>query len=450
MNKTKYMQTDSRWGGLGYPRSPYYLRNCGCGEVAICNCIIEMSKYRNYTPATIQPYCKQYAAPNGDGTYWSGIPAMMKYYGMTEVQEHATMASLWKELTKGDRVCILLMGSRPGGSKGVHWTSGGHYIAGVAYKKSGSEHMLYIKDSYSNASNRNGWLGYSTHLKNDVVKVWSGKLAVAEKTASYTPKTAYKGTLPTKTLKKGDKGTQVKYLKDFLKWRFNYKFSNDVFGAGTEKAVRNFQKKYAKEYGLAVDGIFGLRSREVAQKIVDKYDKKYGESAQDKMLAWAKKIAGEKYHYVKWKEGVAKTHTCPICTGRKYDDYFGWNCIGFAWASWHHGAGLASKCSCAVFTDYHYNQLLKLGYTDASKLARQRIGLDDVYLMRSYTSLSLDQLKAGDIIAYFNNSGYIHTALYIGNGLIADCTSGRADGIKYGVSSYSNYKIKLAFRYTGK
>ena len=70
--------------------------------------------------------------------------------------------------------------------------------------------------------------------------------------------------------------------------------------------------------------------------------------------------------------------------------------------------------------------------------------------MRSYTSLSFSQLKAGDIIAYFNGNGYIHTALYIGNGQIADCTSSRADGIKYGVSSYSNYKIKLAFRYTGK
>ena len=114
------------------------------------------------------------------------------------------------------------------------------------------------------------------------------------------------------------------------------------------------------------------------------------------------------------------------------------------------GAGLPSRCSCSVFTDYHYNQLLKLGYTDASKLARQRIGLDDVYLMRSYTSLSFDQLKPGDIIAYFNKNGYVHTALYIGNGQIADCTSGRSDGIKYGVNSYSNYKIKLAFRYTGK
>ena len=171
---------------------------------------------------------------------------------------------------------------------------------------------------------------------------------------------------------------------------------------------------------------------------------------QDKMLAWAKKIAADKYHYVYWKENVAKTHTCPICNGRKYDDSYGGNCIWFAWASWHHGGGLASKCNCFVFTDYHYNQLLKLSTAEALKLAKSRIGLNDIQLLRSSSGLSLSQLKAGDVIAYFDGSGYVHTALYIGNGQIADCTSGRSDTIKYGVPSYSNWKIKLAFRYIGK
>ena len=451
MNTTKYMQTDSRWGGLGYPRAPYYIRNCGCGECAICNCIIEMSKYKNQTPATIQPYCKQFADPDGNGTFWSGIPEMMKHYGMTEVKEHGTMQQLWTELAKGDRVAIFLMGSKPGGNRRVHWTSSGHFVCGVDYRfdKNTGKHWLYIKDSYSNSSLRNGFLTYEDNMKNDVIKVWSGKLNI-RKTEAYVPKTAYKGKLPTKTVKRGDRGTQVKYLKDFLKWRFNYKFGNDVFGAGTEKAVRNFQRKYAKEYGLAVDGIFGPACLKVAKKIVDKYEKKYGETPQDKMCNWAKKIAGEKYHYVTWVESIPKTHTCPICTGRKYDDYYGWNCIGYSWAAWRHGAGLNSSCSCAVFTDYHYNQLTKMSYDDASAMARQRIGLNDVYLLRDPNGLSLSQLKKGDVIAYFTGSGYIHTALYIGNGLIADCTSGRSDGIKYGVSSYSNYKIKLAFRYTGK
>ena len=319
-------------------------------------------------------------------------------------------------------------------------------------KRNGIKKLNYTGDMSGNLC-MHRWVASTScpgpYLATQFKKIASGvnKKLTAD---AYAPKTAYKGKLPTKTVKHGDRGTQVKYLKDFLKWRFNYKFGNDVFGAGTEKAVRNFQRKYAKQYGLAVDGIFGPACLKVAKKIVDKYEKKYGETRQDKMCNWAKKIAGEKYHYVTWVESIPKTHTCPICTGRKYDDYYGWNCIGFAWASWHHGAGLPSSCSCAVFTDYHYNQLTRLPYDEASAMARARIGLNAVYLLRDPNGLSLSQLKKGDVIAYFTGSGYIHTALYIGNGLIADCTSGRADGIKYGVSSYSNYKIKLAFRYTGK
>ena len=232
----------------------------------------------------------------------------------------------------------------------------------------------------------------------------------------------------------------VKYLQKWLAID-----QDGIMGQGTVKALQ-------KKLGISVDGIFGTNSMKAWQKYLNEHKKATypKETKQDKMLAWAKKIAGEKYHYVEWKENVAKTHTCPVCTGRKYDDYYGWNCIGFAWACWHNGAGLASKCNCYVFTDYHYNQLTRLPYDDASAMARARIGLNDVYLMRDPNGLSLSQLKKGDVIAYFTNSGYVHTALYIGNGQIADCTSGRADEIKYGVNSYTNYKIKLAFRYTGK
>ena len=200
-----------------------------------------------------------------------------------------------------------------------------------------------------------------------------------------------------------------------------------------------------------VDGISGNVDMNKCYIAAKEYGPPKTKTPQDKMLAWAKKIADKtKYHYVRWIEGVAKTHTCPICEGRKYDDAYGGNCIWFGWASWHHGAGLPCKCSCYVFTDYHYNQLLKLSYDDASAMARQRIGLNDVYLMRDPNGLSLSQLKPGDVIAYFDGSEYVHTALYIGDGKIADCTSSRSDGIKYGVPSYTCWKIKLAFRYTGK
>ena len=177
MNSTNYKQYDTRWGGLVYPKKPWYIKGCGCGEVAICNTIIEMANYQSQTPATIQPYCKQYADPNGNGTFHYGIPAMMKHYGMTEVKEHDTMPQLFAEMSKGNRVAILLMGSRPGGSKKIRWTSSGHFIAATGYKKSGSHDMLYIKDSNSSTSARNGWLSYQESIKGDCLKCWSGKLS---------------------------------------------------------------------------------------------------------------------------------------------------------------------------------------------------------------------------------------------------------------------------------
>ena len=176
MNKTNYKQYDTRWAKLGYPRSPYFIRDCGCGEVAICNCIIEMQKYAKETPKTIQPYCKQYAEPHGNGTYFSGIPKMMEHYGLTEVKEHQTMDSLWKELKKGDRVAIYLMGSRKGGSKGVHWTSSAHFVCSTGYKVKDGKHYVYVKDSYSTSEQRNGWISYEGNMRNDVSRVWSGKL----------------------------------------------------------------------------------------------------------------------------------------------------------------------------------------------------------------------------------------------------------------------------------
>lgn len=354
MSKTNFKQYDTRWAKLGYPKAPHYIKDCGCGEVSIANCITESSKYASQTPKTIQPYCKQYAAPNGDGTYWSGIPAMMKHYGMTNVKEHADMASLWKELAKGGRVAIYLMGTKPGGYKNVHWTSCGHFISSTDYKydPETGKHKVYLKDSNSTADLRNGWHSYEAVLKNDVVKVWSGKLPV---------------------------------------------------------------------------------------------------TAMDKACAWAKKIAdGGKYKYKKYT-GETKTHQCPIChdlTGK----YKGWNCIGFAFASWHHGGKIPCKCSCDVINNGTWETLRKKASKDGSKIAQQKLGIDDVKVIRvkGGKKIPLSHLKKGDIIAYFNGNTYVHTALYLGDGKIADCTQHRNPQIKCGAKSYTTMTIKCALRYTGK
>lgn len=174
MNTTNYKQYDTRWAKLPYKDNPDNIGNNGCGEVAVCNSIIEMTSQMNQTPATMQPYCRQYACH--DGTYWSGIPAMLKHYGCTEVMEHQNMASLWNELAKGNRVAIYMMNNRPAGYKGIHWTSGGHFICSTAYKYENGEHCVYVKDSNSSSNERNGWMSYESSLRGDVSACWSGKL----------------------------------------------------------------------------------------------------------------------------------------------------------------------------------------------------------------------------------------------------------------------------------
>ena len=174
MNTTNYKQYDTRWAKLPYRYNPDNIGNNGCGEVSVCNSIIEMVSQMNQTPATMVDYCRQFAC--SDGTYHSGIPKMLEHYGCTEVMEHPHFASLWRELEKGNRIAIYLMDSTPAGSKGVHWTSGGHFVASVAYKCENGQHWVYMKDSNSISELRNGWITYEGNIRGACPKVWSGKL----------------------------------------------------------------------------------------------------------------------------------------------------------------------------------------------------------------------------------------------------------------------------------
>ena len=350
MRMSNYKQYNTKWAKLPYPTAPHYIKECGCGEVAIANAINASYKNKGETPKSILPYCKQFAAPNGDGTYWSAPPTMMKHYGMTEVKEHADMASLWKELAKGDRVAIYLMSNRLAGSNGVKWTGSKHFVCSTNYRKNDSKHEVYMKDSNTTSELRNGWISYEDNMRNAVFKVWSGKLPIAP---------------------------------------------------------------------------------------------------QDKMCSWAKKIAEENYHYVNYSTGK-KAHECPICHDHPKGKYYGWNCIGFAFATWRHGAKIKCRCSCDAMTDQLYEKALKASKEQRLKIVQDRLGIKDIKVLKSGSGIDTSKLKMGDIVVYFNGNNYVHTALWVGNGKIADCTSSRKDGIKYGVKSYTKWKIKLAIRYTGK
>lgn len=260
MAMSNWKQYNTRWASLGYPKKPWFIRNCGCGEVAICNALNKSFRYRHKTPKDIQPYCKQYAAPNGDGTYFAGIPKMLEHYGFTEIKEHTSMSTLWKELEKGGRVAIYLMGSNPAGTRGVHWTSSAHFVCSTNYKNEDG-HMVYMKDSNSTSALRNGWMSYKENLAGDVSKVWSAKcpnLTNREKLAKYGWKFAYhsntaEAKYPSGSPKPAYKTALDKYFGKVRKWHKSARVgaSCDVFiatcirAAGIDKnAPRGLGRSY--------------------------------------------------------------------------------------------------------------------------------------------------------------------------------------------------------------
>ena len=173
------------------------------------------------------------------------------------------------------------------------------------------------------------------------------------------------------------------------------------------------------------------------------------------MKVWAKKIASEKYHYVTWKNNVTATHTCPICKDRKYDNYFGWNCIGFAFAIWHHGGGLKSNCNCHVISNESGEKILK-AKTDAEalKLAQKFIGIKDIEVIRNNgKAISKSKAKAGDIALLFDGDTYKHAYFIMSDTKIADSTSSgsTANDIRADRNFDGRYVsgMKVLIRYNG-
>jgi hypothetical protein len=169
------------------------------------------------------------------------------------------------------------------------------------------------------------------------------------------------------------------------------------------------------------------------------------------IASWCKKIADSgKYGYKQYTDDP-DTHKCPICykgTGN------GWNCIGYAFASWKHGGGIPCKCSCDVV----YNGLCDrwVDMTTAEVLAsmKSRIGVDDIKAIRNGNkAIPASSLETGDLLFFYNHDDtYQHMGVYVGDGKIADDTNGRSKDIAYG-SSYASYNKSMpclfAVRYSG-
>lgn len=172
----------------------------------------------------------------------------------------------------------------------------------------------------------------------------------------------------------------------------------------------------------------------------------------EKASAWAKIIADDNsYHYVNYS-GDPKTHECPVCNNHPKGRHHGWNCIGFAFACWKHGAGINCRCSCNVIGDSSWEQLLDCKTdAEANRIATNLVGVSCKVIRNGGKVIPLGMLKQGDIIALYNGSSYYHTMFYEGNGKAADCTSGRTDNIQSNnvMPQSTKSKIRLAIRYGG-
>lgn len=286
------------------------------------------------------------------------------------------------------------------------------------------------------------------------------------------PTSPYTDKLPVKTVRKGSTGTNVKRVQRFLNWCIKAGLPiTGKCGKKTTKAIKQFQKQYK----LKADGVFGSQCRKKAKVLVNKYAVKPSSTPVsapmstsaptpvsapivttttwvDNANTWAKKIAADNsYHYVLWT-GKTASHECPICKHHKKGKYHGWNCIGFAFAVWHHGGGLKNKCNCYAITNQIANKIYRVkSVATAEKIIRNRIGLKDIKIIRNKKGIPKSQWKPGDICLKFGKS-YQHTFYYLGDGKVADSTgsSGKiANDKQIAVRNYKKYKCKIIIRYTG-
>ena len=459
---TNYKQYDSRWAQLAYPRKPWVIRNCGCGEVAICNAITMMPSMVGQTPKTIQPYMKQFAESRGNGTYHYGIPTAMKHYGCTEVMEHTTMQKLFAELAKGSRIAVLLMGSRDAGNKGVHWTGSGHFICVNKYKKQNGKHYLYVTDSASTSSLRNGWITYEDNVRGACLKCWSGKLNMKAVpldvdgyggVATISRLQQFLGITVTGEISitkarhsccpsvksvtyENEQSQTVRYMQ---KWCGV--LMDGYWGSGTSKALQ-------KKLGIKQTGTFDRASMKALQKYLNSHTKATYPTLtrQQKAQQFAYDCYLDGYKYIfftdeKW------TQKCPFCNGYK-GDKFGGNCIKFAWGCLYHGGGIPCRHDGETINNATADKLIRLPHKEALALIQSKTGVKEWQLIRSASHIPAEQLRIADVLLYYDSNGYTHTALYVGNGRIADCTS--SNGCQYGGAYNYGDNCMVAIRYIGK
>lgn len=227
--------------------------------------------------------------------------------------------------------------------------------------------------------------------------------------AAYTPSKAYTGGLPSKTLKKGSKGTDVKHLQTFLNWCIKAGLKVDgSYGSKTKAAVKRFQKQYK----LKQDGIFGPKSKAKALSIVNAHKPKPIPAPPSTN---AQKIVVKAKEYA-WPYGTA-SKTIAYKTGYAKAVY------RTALKKYMGKSAKISQTDCGYFVSTVVREVLHNNFLALKKANDKFVAPPKD--MTIVSSGKVGTLRAGDIIRYKKSSGQ-HTVIYIGGGYIAHASRGHA------------------------
>ena len=372
----------------------------------------------------------------------AGVPSMLKAKGHSWWVGSYQKSKYWTEIKKPANVSDLKTGDV--------LFSDGHA-------------MLYIGNGKIAEATSNGNASASKEK-------WAESIHAAKYTATrfkqVTHVFRFDGAINTTALiKYGEVSYRVKQWQAFLNF-FNgddVLKADGIFGDATLKYTKAFQT--ARK--ITADGIIGEDTLKEAQAYLDANTLQIPTLAEIKeasnygirmsMVKWAKEIAADnRYHYNLWTS-EPQSHKCPICTHLDYKKdpkHFGWNCIGFGAAVWHHGGKLNNICKCGWVSGPHGNADKVRNMTDAEalKFAREKTGLQDVEVIRNKNGIPKDKWQAGDICFRFVGDVFNHIFVYIGNGYICDSTGSSGtipNDQQIAVRKYKNYHAEIIFRYKG-
>ena len=260
--------------------------------------------------------------------------------------------------------------------------------------------------------------------------------------AAYDPSTPYTGKLPTKTVKKGSKGTNVKRVQKFLNWCIKAKLKVDgSCGKNTVAAIKKFQKQYK----LKVDGVFGSQSRAKAKKIIAAHQPvpapaptpaptpapapaptpvPVASTAAQRIVAKATEYAyppgtsKTKYSYKKGKPTAAYKKALKKYMGKK---------------------AKISQSDCGYFVS---TCVRAAGVSKSFNCLQWKKAPSTMTKVWSGKKIPNGFLQPGDIIRYKKSSGQ-HTMMYYGNGYIAEGQRGNAfPKIKKDTKKYNKSNVK--------